>query len=606
MGAGIAVAVLSLDDKLTATLSEVVTADHTIGIAPDVVSLAEQVVATGAGVVLIDADAVSDDIVEALRRLRSQFPDLILVAAGNSAHQSRLANMIADGSVYRFLHKPVSNQRVRLFVDASLRRYDELRGAAAEIRKAQAAVAASKAAAPRIPPRVLLGGGAALALLAALLWWGMGGRKAALPVSVSTPAAAATDTANNSLGAAQEKQLAALLDRADKALQANKLDEASALLAAAARIQADNARLTFLVAQVSKAHERAALSQARSAAASGDYNKAFATLDAASSNDPTALSEARRALNQQKDDERLRALLRLGEERLTTGAVLEPANDSARYYAQSARAIAPRDTGTQRLLNAIQDRLLQDARTAATRGDSATTERLLGIAREQGARGSDAEPVRRVLGEARAAQKSAEISRVAASVRQRIAQDRLLEPAEDSAQFWLGKLRDLDAGNAAVVETSQLLGEKLLGKARAALASDDFDATTRWLRAADATAGRSADSAALAAELALRQEKLRRDKAVVGVSALKRIRFIEPSYPAAAETQKISGWVDMEFTVLKDGSVADIQIFNAQPGGMFDDAARSAVAKWRFAPVTRDGVVVEQRAKMRLRFNAPP
>jgi periplasmic protein TonB len=58
--------------------------------------------------------------------------------------------------------------------------------------------------------------------------------------------------------------------------------------------------------------------------------------------------------------------------------------------------------------------------------------------------------------------------------------------------------------------------------------------------------------------------------------------------------------------VMTDGAVGNIQILGAQPGGMFDDAARNALAKWKFTPVMRDGSVVEQRAKLRMRFNAPP
>jgi protein TonB len=76
-------------------------------------------------------------------------------------------------------------------------------------------------------------------------------------------------------------------------------------------------------------------------------------------------------------------------------------------------------------------------------------------------------------------------------------------------------------------------------------------------------------------------------------------------YPTKALENKIAGWVDLEFMLLKDGSVSNIQILNAQPGGIFDDAARRSVTKWRFAPVERDGSAVEQRVRMRLRFSLP-
>ena len=603
VGAGIAVAVLSIDDSLISTLSEVVTADHSIAITPDSASLAEQIVAINAGVVLIDADAIADDIVDTLRRLRAQFPDLILVAAGNSAQQSRLANMVTDGSVYRFLHKPVSGQRVRQFIDASLRRYDEQRGAAAEVRRAQEAVASSAVPKVRIPTKLLLAGCAAIALLALVLWWTMGDSPARRAATVS--ASASTAAAGNAAGTDQDRQMAALLDRAEKALQAGRVDEATLLLGSASRLQPDNARLTFLLTELSKTRERATLAQARNAAASGDYDKAFATLDSANAADRTTLNEARRDLSQQQGEDRLRTLLRLAQERLNTGAIIEPANDNANFYVSSARILSPRDPATQRVSQAMQDRVLQEARASAGRGESATTEKWLNVARQNGAAPAELDAVRRTLNETRASLKAAEISRLNTQVRQRIAQDRLVEPADDSAQFWLTRLRDLDGSAASTVEASQLLADKLLARARTGLAADDLESARRWLRAADSVAGRSIDGTSVAADIAAREEKQKRDKDVIGVGSLQRVKFVEPVYPASAMQKKISGWVDLEFTLLKDGSVASIQILNAQPDGMFDAAARKAVIKWRFVPVQRDGGPVEQRVRMRLRFSQP-
>jgi TonB family protein len=149
------------------------------------------------------------------------------------------------------------------------------------------------------------------------------------------------------------------------------------------------------------------------------------------------------------------------------------------------------------------------------------------------------------------------------------------------------------------------LAEKLLVKSRAGLAADDLESAKRWLRAADSAAGRSIEGTSIAADIAAREEKKKRDKDVIGVAALKRLKFVEPVYPAKAMENKIAGWVDLEFLLLRDGSVSSIQILDAQPGGVFEDAARKSVTKWRFAPVERDGSAVEQRVRMRLRFSLP-
>ena len=65
----------------------------------------------------------------------------------------------------------------------------------------------------------------------------------------------------------------------------------------------------------------------------------------------------------------------------------------------------------------------------------------------------------------------------------------------------------------------------------------------------------------------------------------------------------MSGWVELEFTVLTDGSTGDIVVTNSSPRKTFDSAATAAVSEWRYKPVMRDGKPVEQRAAVRIRFS---
>ena len=60
--------------------------------------------------------------------------------------------------------------------------------------------------------------------------------------------------------------------------------------------------------------------------------------------------------------------------------------------------------------------------------------------------------------------------------------------------------------------------------------------------------------------------------------------------------------MELEFTVLSDGTTSDIVVTNSNPRRTFDTAAVNAVAQWRYQPVMRDGKVVEQRAAVRIRF----
>ncbi len=48
--------------------------------------------------------------------------------------------------------------------------------------------------------------------------------------------------------------------------------------------------------------------------------------------------------------------------------------------------------------------------------------------------------------------------------------------------------------------------------------------------------------------------------------------------------------------------MTDITVVAGEPSGVFDRAARSALARSRYLPVTRNGVPVAQRARIRVRF----
>jgi protein TonB len=89
---------------------------------------------------------------------------------------------------------------------------------------------------------------------------------------------------------------------------------------------------------------------------------------------------------------------------------------------------------------------------------------------------------------------------------------------------------------------------------------------------------------------------------IVSASLLKRTKMVAPSYPSDALKKGIEGWVELAFTVMPNGSVNDIEVRNASPAEIFDDAAVRAIRQWRFEPVVRNGKTVPQRAMVRLRF----
>ncbi len=67
---------------------------------------------------------------------------------------------------------------------------------------------------------------------------------------------------------------------------------------------------------------------------------------------------------------------------------------------------------------------------------------------------------------------------------------------------------------------------------------------------------------------------------------------VAPVYPAAARRDKLEGYVLVEFTVAATGRVEDARVIEAEPAGVFDQAALDAVAKFRYKPRVEDGQAV--------------
>lgn len=642
VGAGIGLVVLSKDDGLIDTLERVVTADHAITLCISETELAEQIFAGRGGVALVDAAAISEALSALTQRLRQQFPDLVLVVAGSAQHQGELAAQIASGEVYRFLHKPVSEQRVRLFVEAAMRRHDEEHAVLpAAVRRPAEPTFGSPAAGGRrwLLPAALI----AAAGIAAI--WALGGDDApgtAANTDSAVTSARPTDPALAQLLEQADAALAsgavlapagsnaaelyqrvlgqdadntrarggidrvvnAVLTTAEQAILAGQLDAASRSIEAARALQPDNVRIAFLTAQLGKERERALLTRARAAAASGDVGAALAALGGATPGDSsnTALSETRRALQRQQVNERLTELLDEAALRLQRGALLEPASDNARFYLESARTLAPRDARLNRLTQQLRNRLLGEARQGATRGDAAAVERWLRAAQDTGAEPAELTAIRTTFAANQNNARGSEATRLAALVTQRTAEGRLLEPANDSAKHWFAELQRLEAGSAVTTGARQTLLRAVIADGRAAVARGDVAVALRLLTEAEALGASTTELGGLSSEITALRERQRAAASVVGISALKRTRFVEPDYPRIARDSGTEGWVDMEFVVRADGSVADIGVTAAQPAGTFDAAAVAALSRWRFEPVVRDGRAVEQRARMRMRF----
>ncbi|WP_286266118.1 energy transducer TonB [Thalassotalea atypica] len=68
---------------------------------------------------------------------------------------------------------------------------------------------------------------------------------------------------------------------------------------------------------------------------------------------------------------------------------------------------------------------------------------------------------------------------------------------------------------------------------------------------------------------------------------------VAPVYPRRAQSRGIEGYVIVEFTVSKNGSVKDAVVIEASPESIFDRAALDAALKFKYKPRVVDGEPME-------------
>lgn len=75
-------------------------------------------------------------------------------------------------------------------------------------------------------------------------------------------------------------------------------------------------------------------------------------------------------------------------------------------------------------------------------------------------------------------------------------------------------------------------------------------------------------------------------------------------YPARAEREGVTGYVDLTFVVTETGSVEQITVLKEEPGGYyFANAAVECVKKMKFKPATLEKMTVRTRFKRRFNFD---
>ena len=595
---------LTRDAQLVAILKKVTDSAHQVLPVGSEIDLSSALLNHQGGVAVLDCAAIASPLGQLIDRVHAQFPELVLIVAGGLDEQGMLAAQITTGSVHRFLHKPLSEQRVRLFVEAAWRRHAQ--GGA--LPQTPAAVGSARRGRGGRGWLMLAG---ALLLAAPLAWRFTPAPQ--LPAR-GAPAPAARSTA------ADDPTLESLLTRGDDALAAGALvappgENAAELYREALRRNARDPRavngleqvigrlLAAAEGELQKQHLDAAQQLTEQARAIYPNHAQVAFLAAQiAAQRSTLAEEARAQLAQKQLDARVAEYLGRSRDALARGALIAPAQDNARSYIEAARALAPGDAGVQQATLGLIDRLENEARQALTAKSAEQADSWITAAADAGADAAQIDALREQARKLRSAAAAEALARFAAAFNERLERGQLLEPANDSARFYLTQLVQAAADDPATQRARSAYGTRLLDEGRNALRAQDFAATRRWLGEARAASADAAGIAALDAALSAAQDAAQQAPSYVDASALTRTHYVAPQFPEVARARGIDGWVDLKFVVSIDGAVSDVAVVGAEPAGIFEQAALDALRRWRYQPVVHDGRAVSQGARVRLRF----
>lgn len=637
--------VLSRDANLVETVKKAAPRGVPVAFAPDLDHVAEKLSNLKPGVLVADT-ASTADVASMVAQLTQHFPELVVVVAGKREDSSSLMQLTAAGRIFRFLLTPLSHGQTRLALEAAVKQHLDLSAAGARLSTGNSSGEGGS------KNYVMTYGALAAGLLVVIggIWFGVSrftGDSEPPPVISQQPVGpgaqqpggvperpdpikaelalakdafdqnkfiepqgeSALDLYRSALALEPNSQAAKdgiravaekILERAEASLVAEKLEEAIRTIETARDIDSTHPRLAFLDTQVARERERLKLSQA------ADVSN------------------------------RVRSLLNTANDRMANGRLLTPTNGSAKDSLLEARRLDPTDPVVAQTIRDFSSQLTEEARKSLAAGKPDEAQAFITGARQMGSAGSTLAAVERALAEATrgsvgagssvpagaqsagnrrpatnapASQQQAgagpNIDSMVSEVRQRLTEGKLIDPAGDSARDLLANLRTAAPNRPEVEELSRTLSTRLLDSGKQAMNAKAFERSLQLIAAAKDVGQRYNGAAISQAEidLAAAREATAQQSNIVSAASLKRVRMVSPVYPDAARKRGVEGWVELAFTVQTNGSVDAVEVRNASPAEVFDDAAKRAVRQWRFEPVERNGQRIEQRAMVRLKFS---
>ena len=392
------------------------------------------------------------------------------------------------------------------------------------------------------------------------------------------------------------------IQQAEALMVEGELEAAASALATVRRVRPEHKRLLFLDTQLKKDQQDALLLQARQSATQGDLREAQELLSQAeqvTAGTSTEVAAAQAAVSERERSAQVGSLLDSARQRLAQGRLVTPVGDSAKYFVSSAQKVEPQNLAVQQVMQNLRERVVgeADAAIGARKFDAARN-----WIREARALEVDAAEITRLqVALAAATDQKTNADTLALAVR-RTQENRLLDPAQDSAAFHVGKLSQTDPAYPGLDAAVATLGAKLVANAQTATSQRQFDNAARYLGGAKEIGYTGADLAA--AESALRSARLPAPVAprIPQPIAPKRTKYVAPKYPQEALVDGLEGWVDVSFSVTATGDVIDARVEAAQPRNRFDRAALASVRQWKFEPRPAEATDPAVRVKTRVRF----
>ena len=428
--------------------------------------------------------------------------------------------------------------------------------------------------------------------------------------------AAAADPNSGEARDGLQRVAAVAASRFEESMNNGKYDDASLALANLKVAAPEDARngaseLKLFNAEVAKAL----------ADGNVDRANAYARQAQSSPNIPAdQLAKARADIARHQDDAKIQKLSGLVSDRIRDGRLTDPPEDSAKAYVQQLQNLAASNPNTQRAVRELNAAYLRKAREATNSKNNAEADRWVAEARAGGVGAAEIQSFQRDLVNARQKAAAQESERLVQSIRDRIRDGRLTDPANDSANSNLTQLQTNDPTNPGFAQLSHDLSNKLIERARAsatagktAQVEPDLTLARHW----------GADPKDIAQVSALTQSRIpqpttgggsRAGTAAASASGmtptqlaqnLKRTKYTPPEFPAKALAQRISGTVTVEYVVDTSGNPRDVRVVEATPPGVFDKAATTAVKHWHYEPVIANGAPVEVPVRTAIRFELP-